>query len=274
MEFSNPNIYEQENRKTFNELRTSIEEGTCTFQNLDGAYTRRGTPNAITLEQHSELSSLLGRQLEKKVENLEEKDGIDSLTGCFNENSLLKKLPALIMQLNMESKRRNSSIDSIMVIGADIDCFKRVNDTLGHPVGNKAIRAAVARFREAIKEFGGDLVFRPHGDEFRVVLLIRGDLAEDKFEEIFKRIQVKVNEKLVVRDIDTDEQGNPLNKFKPFNITLAMGYEVFKKGMFKGINPVEISNNLIKAADLKQIKDKGKIRDARMQRYESDLISV
>jgi diguanylate cyclase (GGDEF)-like protein len=257
---------------TFERLKASLKEGTCTLQNLKGAYARRGTPDSITLEQYIDLVTMYAEEKEKREKVLEEEKGIDVLSGCFNRFGWNKKLPKLIESLN---RRSNLSFHSVLAIGLDVDRFKLINETYCHPVGDQAIRAAAMRLQEAVKEFGGDLVFRTgeHGDEFRIVLLIRKDLNDEELDLIFRRIQIKINTGLVVRDMDKDDQGSLKNSFNPFNMTMAMGYAVLKRDTSVQIDKEILIRDLMEKADKSQGEDKKEeIKRARMEMAGSDKI--
>jgi diguanylate cyclase (GGDEF)-like protein len=86
---------------------------------------------------------------------------IDPLTGLLNRKALLTRVEE-IMQL---SELTNEPVGLII---ADLDHFKRVNDTRGHAVGDTVLRDVARRLREKLRTF--DLVYRIGGEEFLVLL--------------------------------------------------------------------------------------------------------
>ncbi len=93
----------------------------------------------------------------------------DQMTGLFNRRYLNSQLEPLVQRA-----RRGGEPVSLMV--ADIDYFKRINDTYGHDVGDEVIKEFAARLATNFRPV--DIACRYGGEEFVVVMPgTRGDYA-------------------------------------------------------------------------------------------------
>jgi diguanylate cyclase len=86
---------------------------------------------------------------------------LDPLTGIANRRGFEKKLIQTIDDAN-------KSGFPLCAIMADIDHFKRINDTHGHTVGDNVIRMVAATIKDTVK--GKDLAARIGGEEFAILL--------------------------------------------------------------------------------------------------------
>ncbi|MCW6512504.1 EAL domain-containing protein [Hyphomicrobiales bacterium BP6-180914] len=84
----------------------------------------------------------------------------DALTGLANRKALRDRLVE-----RLASAARTG--DATAVLYVDLDRFKAVNDTLGHPLGDALLRKVAERFKSALRD--GDVVARIGGDEFAVI---------------------------------------------------------------------------------------------------------
>jgi diguanylate cyclase (GGDEF)-like protein/PAS domain S-box-containing protein len=94
----------------------------------------------------------------------------DPLTGLPNRSLLLTRLGSAVRALPCPPEPAAVSGDArcLSVLLVDLDGFKSVNDTLGHPAGDELLRCAAERLRACVRE--GDTAARLGGDEFAVVL--------------------------------------------------------------------------------------------------------
>jgi diguanylate cyclase (GGDEF)-like protein/PAS domain S-box-containing protein len=90
----------------------------------------------------------------------------DNLTGLANRAVFVEALQQAIQRAQRDNQK-------FAVLYLDLDHFKDVNDTLGHPVGDQLLQLLADRLRQSIR--GSDSVARFGGDEFA---LIQADLAE------------------------------------------------------------------------------------------------
>ncbi len=85
----------------------------------------------------------------------------DALTALPNRVRFAQRMQQ-VLALAKRDRRRFA----LMYI--DLDGFKRVNDSLGHPAGDHLLKVAAARIRKTLRRT--DLLFRMGGDEFTVIL--------------------------------------------------------------------------------------------------------
>jgi diguanylate cyclase (GGDEF)-like protein len=109
------------------------------------------------------------REREHVVEQLRHMAQHDPLTGLPNRASMAQRLA-----LAIEFAKRNRKKLALMMV--DLDEFKRINDSRGHPVGDRVLKEIAGRLRSSVR--GSDTVARYGGDEF-VVLAGELDRAAD-----------------------------------------------------------------------------------------------
>jgi diguanylate cyclase (GGDEF)-like protein len=99
---------------------------------------------------------------EREILRLAYEDGLTALPNraMFNE------------QLGQAVRTARRSAHPLSVLVFDMDRFKTINDTLGHPVGDQALREVGVRVRGALRD--SDVIARLGGDEFAVLLTTSG----------------------------------------------------------------------------------------------------
>ena len=93
----------------------------------------------------------------------------DSLTGIANRAVLAESMEEALALL----RRRGDAFTLFML---DLDLFKTINDSLGHPVGDALLKAVAVRLSACMREI--DTVARLGGDEFAVLTAAEGNQRE------------------------------------------------------------------------------------------------
>ncbi len=125
----------------------------------------RRSKSAPTVFSPSRWSRPAGAEVHLRAERMRTLRSLmirDSLTGLFNHNTILQ-----LLEVAMASGRRSQSPICLAMI--DVDRFKTVNDTYGHPAGDQVLMALARTLRLRLREV--DLVGRYGGEEFAVVLV-------------------------------------------------------------------------------------------------------
>lgn len=114
---------------------------------------RKNSALVVIVEDITELS-----QMESKVKRMA---FFDPLTNLPNRNMIDDRI-----KLALAHSGRNKQMFALLFL--DMDDFKKVNDTLGHPMGDELLRQVAGRLTGLLR--GGDTVARIGGDEFVVLL--------------------------------------------------------------------------------------------------------
>lgn len=85
----------------------------------------------------------------------------DSLTGLYNHSAIKENLAR-------EISRSTRALAPVSLAMVDIDRFKSINDSYGHPVGDQVIRALARLLQQRLRR--GDIIGRYGGEEFAVIM--------------------------------------------------------------------------------------------------------
>jgi diguanylate cyclase (GGDEF)-like protein len=138
--------------------------------------------------------------LYRKMETMATTDG---LTGLTNHRTFQQRFADMLERAARHNHR-------VALLLCDVDHFKKVNDTYGHPIGDEVLRRVARVLQEVPRKI--DLPARYGGEEF-AVLLDNVDIAQAK--QVAERIRIEIS-KVVV---DSDKG--------PLSVTESIGVTVF-----------------------------------------------
>ena len=130
---------------------------------------------------------------------------IDPLTGLPNRRALMDRL-------QMEWARLQRHRGELSFVMADIDYFKRVNDTYGHSVGDKVLQEVAQTIARQCRET--DLPARYGGDEFAVVVPNQG---------ISGAVHLAQRCRWEIEKVNVPAKGTPIRPTASFGVADAVG---------------------------------------------------
>lgn len=125
--------------------------------------------------------------LEKTIEDLK----IDSTTGLMIRSHTLKEIGDYVKYANLNN-------EPYAIVIADLDYFKRINDTYGHVIGDKTLRMVADTLKKSMRQTPGeatrkkDIIGRYGGEEF--IILLKNIKEEDIFN-VVDRMRKNIAEK-------------------------------------------------------------------------------
>jgi diguanylate cyclase (GGDEF)-like protein len=133
----------------------------------------------------TELESARAK-LERQAKALEEASVTDELTGLLNRRGFL-----LIAEQEMRVAQRNKQ--KMVLFFADLNGMKAINDTLGHKVGDEALKATALLLRGVFRS--SDVIARLGGDEYVVLATdaaaTSGDIFATRLRELLSEYNAK-----------------------------------------------------------------------------------
>ena len=128
---------------------------------------------------------------------------LDELTGLYNRRGFLT-----LATRDLRVARRGD--ESLCVVFADLDNLKRVNDTGGHALGDRALRDTAAVLRQTFRD--SDLVARIGADEYAVLVRHAGPGSADVLADRLKRQVREFNRRAA----------------RPYQLSISLGLAVHK----------------------------------------------
>jgi diguanylate cyclase (GGDEF)-like protein len=156
-----------------------------------------------------EMLGVIANQMAISLQNgrmyqaLEEQATTDGLTGLVNHRTFQERFSAMLGRADRHKFK-------VSLILTDIDHFKKVNDTYGHPTGDQVLKRVASLLKASARKI--DIVARYGGEEFALVLEATG---RDGARQLAERIRAEVGQQ-------TFQSGKG-----PFKATLSLGVATY-----------------------------------------------
>lgn len=158
---------------------------------------------------------------------------VDDLTGLYNRRGFTTLARQQIKTANRMMRR-------MLLIFADLDGLKEINDNLGHHEGDRAIKETAMVLKATFRE--SDILSRFGGDEFVALAMLAHSEA---IASVIERVRTNL------RDWNKDAS-------RPYNLSLSLGRAIYDPAKPRDLN------ELVSEADSDMYKEKHRRRDSRL----------
>lgn len=144
---------------------------------------------SFRLKKQLVTNTRITNELKLKNKELNYQAYHDYLTGLPNRYKLFEDLERIV------TKTDEKDCQKLKIMFVDLDDFKRINDTLGHEIGDLLVEDVAQRLKAFVPE--SDLVYRYGGDEFIILL---ENIDQEMASEVASGILESLNKKFLIKD--------------------------------------------------------------------------
>lgn len=189
-------------------------------------------------EVSTDFVSHLARVVAVCFENAVNRDRLQRLS-MYDVLTQVKNRRAFHMALDKEISRASRGDDPLSLLFIDLDHFKSINDTYGHPMGDKVLKTVAQSLQKSMRII--DHVCRYGGEEFALIL---PNCPPDMAVEIADRLRQKICELAIANDEEPEKLGDTIKT------SLSIGACCWKPGRVRGnVDGKEIAKKLVASSD-------------------------
>lgn len=194
----------------------------------------------FTMDKSTDFIGHLASIVAVCIENVVNQERLHRLS-MYDVLTQVKNRRAFHRSLDEEISRAARSGDPLSMLFVDLDHFKQVNDSHGHPLGDKVLKVVAQLIQGILRKT--DHVCRYGGEEFALVL---PNCGQQRAMEVAERIRRQVSETVIEEDIAASSDADPA----AVSVTLSIGVCCWlPEAELVGVSEADVARRLIAVSD-------------------------